>query len=49
LGPDFQADLAAPNAASFPGYGKRPSYETIYNLVWEDQKWPELCKALSQK
>lgn len=49
LGPYFQADIAAPNAAAYPGDNKRPSYKKIFSLVWEEQVCSELCDALSEK
>ena len=49
LGPFYQADLAAPNAAAFPGDNKRPSYLKIFAQVWIDQDYQELCRALAKQ
>lgn len=40
---------AAENVASYPGNKKSgiPSYSETYQLVWIDQKWPELCRVLA--
>ena len=50
VGPRFSTDKGAMNARCYPGGPKgKPSYAAIYNEVWVDQRWPELCKALTGK
>jgi len=49
LGPDFNADIAAPNVAAYQGDKKTPSYKSIFESVWVEQRWPSLCKALAEK
>lgn len=41
---------AAENVACYAGNKQRntPSYTEVYHLVWKEQKWPELCKILSE-
>ncbi len=51
VGPPFCSELAAENAACYPGKPKlrKPSYRDLFIAVWVDQKWPQLCKALAGK
>lgn len=50
VGTAWGAHRAADNAACYPG-GKasRPGYAAIYREVWIEQRWPELCAALSER
>lgn len=48
VGPKWSADVAAENASCYPGgRGGRPSYADIFREVWIEQRWPELCHALT--
>lgn len=49
VGPNWSADVAAPNAARYAGIGRRMSYAEIHRAVWVEQRWPELCEALAGK
>lgn len=47
VGRAWGADKAASNAARYPGgHGGRPSYARVFEDVWGDRLWPELCEAL---
>jgi len=49
IGTRWGAHRAADNAACYPGgRGGRPSYAAIYEQVWVEQRWPELCEALTR-
>jgi hypothetical protein len=49
VGSAWGADRAADNASRYPGGRKgRPGYQDIYRQVWIEQRWPELCAALSR-
>jgi len=47
LGPKYKTDITCANAARFRGDKRRPSYKSLYSEVWEEQKYENLCKALS--
>ena len=48
VGPTCGAPRAAWNAACYPGGDRgQPRYSEIYHEVWVEQRWPELCDALS--
>lgn len=38
---------ALENAVRYPGSLGKPSYQELYQMVWDEQRWPELCRALS--
>lgn len=40
---------AAKNVICYPGNQSRhtPSYAELYQLVWIEQRWPDLCQVLS--
>jgi hypothetical protein len=49
VGSAWGADRAAENASRYPGGRQgRPSYEDIHREVWIEQRWPDLCVALSR-
>ena len=49
VGTAWGAHRAAHNAACYPGGNAgRPSYAAIHQAVWVEQRWPELCRALSR-
>jgi hypothetical protein len=48
VGPSWGAHRAAGNASCYPGGRQgRSSYGDVYREVWVEQRWPDLCVALS--
>jgi hypothetical protein len=48
ISPQWGANNAARNASCYPGKNNRLSYQDIYKKIWIQQKWPELCKHISE-
>lgn len=40
---------ALDNAVRYPGLNGKPSYQELYQMVWIEPQWPDLCRALANK